>query len=175
MLQCIATALAAKDGNPFDSVTEFFKSGTWRLIVLLGCFLLVVLWLACVFWVFKDAHRRIEDKVVIAVAVLTGLVFGPLGVLIYAIVRPPEYLSDVRERELELEVLERRLADMQVCPYCHTDIREDYLVCPHCTTRLRGVCRTCGRPIEPGWRACPYCETRIAPVGAEYIPGSTGR
>ena len=94
---------------------------------------------------------------------------------------PEDALLDTAQWYLQLDgfekdqVLERRLADMQVCPYCHTDIREDYLVCPHCATRLRGVCRTCGRPIEPGWRACPYCETRIAPVGAEYIPGSTGR
>lgn len=176
MLQRIAIALAATDGNPFDSVTDFFKSGTWRLMVMLGWFFLAVLWLSCAFWVFKDARRRIDDKIVIGVAVLTGLIFGPLGVLIYTILRPPEYLHDVHERELEMEVLERRLADMQLCPYCHADIREDYLICPHCTTRLRGVCRTCRRPIEPGWRLCPYCETQIAPAGATgYDGGPAGR
>jgi RNA polymerase subunit RPABC4/transcription elongation factor Spt4 len=157
--------------NPFDSFTNFFKSGTWHLIVLLLWFFVAILWLACAFWVFKDARRRIEDKIVITVAVLTGLVFGPLGMLIYAIVRPPEYLTEVREREMELEVLERRLNDLQVCPYCHADIRDDYLVCPNCMTRLRGVCRTCRRPIEPGWRVCPYCETQIAPASATYSAG----
>jgi hypothetical protein len=148
------------------SAADFFKSGTWRLTVLLGWFFLAVLWLSCAYWVYKDARRRLDDKVVITIAVLTGLVFGPLGVLIYAIVRPPEYLSDARERALELEILERRLSEMQVCPYCHAPVGEDYLVCPNCTTRLRGVCRTCRRPIEPGWRVCPYCETQIAPAAA---------
>lgn len=158
--------------NPLDSVKSFFQSGTWQLIVLLFWFLLGIIWLACAYWVFKDARRRIDDPIVVGVAVLTGLIFGPLGAFVYTIVRPPEYLSDVRERELELEVLERRLADMQVCPYCQTDIREDYLVCPSCMTRLRGVCRTCRRPIEPGWRICPYCETQIAPGGsAAYSSG----
>ena len=106
--------------------------------------------------------------------VLTALVFGPLGALIYAIVRPPEYLSEVRERELEMEVLERRLSEMQVCPHCHADVQDDFLVCPNCTARLRGVCRTCRRPIEPGWRICPYCETQIAPpASGQYA--SSGR
>ena len=113
-----------------------------------------------------DVRRRVEDKIVITVAVLTGVVFGPLGMLIYAIVRPPEFISDAREREMELEVLERRLSDMQICPTCHADIRDDYLVCPSCMTRLRGVCRTCRRPIEPGWRVCPYCETQTATATA---------
>ena len=175
MLERIAAAVIAAS-NPFDSFKSFFQSGTWHLIVLLLWFLLAVLWLASAYWVFKDARRRIDDKIVIAVAVLTGLIFGPLGALIYTIVRPPEYLSDVRERELELEVLERRLAEMQVCPYCHADIRDDYLVCPSCMTRLRGVCRTCRRPIEPGWRICPYCETQIVPAGtATYPTSSTAR
>lgn len=170
MLERAASAVVAA-GNPFDSFTNFFKSGTWHLIVMLLWFFVAVLWLACAFWVFKDARRRIEDKIVITVAVLTGLVFGPLGMLIYAIVRPPEYLSEAREREMELEVLERRLSDMQVCPYCHADIRDDYLVCPSCMTRLRGVCRTCRRPIEPGWRVCPFCETQITPATASYSAG----
>jgi RNA polymerase subunit RPABC4/transcription elongation factor Spt4 len=174
VLERIAAALIAAS-NPFDSVKSFFQSDTWHLIVLLLWFLLAVLWLACAYWVLKDARRRIDDTIVIAVAVLTGLIFGPLGALIYTIVRPPEYLSDVRERELELEVLERRLADMQVCPYCHADIRDDYLVCPSCMTRLRGVCRTCRRPIEPGWRICPYCETQIVPAGTATYQTSTVR
>jgi hypothetical protein len=165
---------ALESSSPFSAFSDFFSSGTWRLVVLLGWFLGGALWLACTFWVFKDSRRRIEDKVVIVVAVLTGLVFGPLGALIYAIVRPPEYLSEVRERELEMEVLERRLGEMQVCPYCHADIREDFLVCPSCTARIRGVCRTCRRPIEPGWRICPYCETQVGPAaGSTYAAGGS--
>ena len=53
-----------------------------------------MLWIACAYWVFKDARRRIDDKIVLAVVVLTGLVFGPLGLIVYAIVRPAEPLAD---------------------------------------------------------------------------------
>ena len=35
-----------------------------------------------------------------------------LGSIIYLIVRPPEYLDEARERELELLALERRLGEL---------------------------------------------------------------
>ena len=96
-----------------------------------------VVWLSCAYWVFKDARRRIDDEIVIVVAVLTGLVFGPFGLLIYAIVRPPEYLDDAHERELEMRMMEQRLDEEQRCSFCKTPVHDDYLVCPHCLRRLR--------------------------------------
>jgi RNA polymerase subunit RPABC4/transcription elongation factor Spt4 len=144
--------------NPFQSVTSFFQSSTWDFIVLLLYFFVLVVWLACAYWVFKDARRRIDDTIVLIVAALTGLVFGPIGALVYAIVRPPEYLDDVRERELEIRMMEQRLASEERCPFCRTPTREDYLVCPTCGRRLRTVCDSCRRPVDPHWRVCPYCE-----------------
>ena len=91
------TVLAASD-NPFQSVSDFFTSSTWDFIVRLGVVFLIAIWLACAYWVFKDARRRIDDNILVAVAALTGLVFGPVGLIVYVIVRPPEYLEDVRER-----------------------------------------------------------------------------
>ena len=102
--------LGASDStDPFGSIKNFFHSSTWHFAVLMFWFFLVVVWLACAYWVYKDARRRIDDRVVIIVAVLTGLVFGPFGLFVYAILRPPEYLDDTRERELELRMLEQRL------------------------------------------------------------------
>ena len=160
---------AANNDNPFESVTDFFDSSTWDFLVLAFYFLLVAVWLACAFWVFKDARRRIEDRIVLTVAVLTGLVFGPFGALVYTIVRPPEYLEDVRERELEIRMMEQRLADQSRCSFCKTPVRDDYLVCPTCGRRLRSTCASCQRPIEPTWRVCPYCENEVgAATAAAY-------
>ena len=68
---------ASDSSDPFGSVKDFFNSSTWHFLTLMTIFFLVVLWLACAYWVFKDARRRIDDKIVITVAVLTGLIFGP--------------------------------------------------------------------------------------------------
>ena len=43
-------------------------------------------------------------------ATVIGLMPPFLGVLIYMLFRPPEYLDDVRERELEIKAMEERLA-----------------------------------------------------------------
>ena len=161
MLHWIIAATSSSDSNPFQPVTDFFKSPTWHFLTLMLYFLIVVLWIACAYWVFKDARRRIDDKVIVTVAVLTGLVFGPFGLFIYAIVRPPEYLEDVRERELEMRSLEQRLAEDTRCPFCKTRVKDEFLVCPNCMRRLREVCGNCRRPVEPAWKVCPYCEKQL--------------
>jgi hypothetical protein len=156
----IAAAATSDSANPFQFVTDFFKSPTWHFVTLMFYFLVVVLWLACAYWVFKDARRRIDDKIILTVAVLTGLVFGPLGLIIYAIVRPPELLADRDSRELEMQMMEQRIQEESRCSFCKTPVR-DYLVCPTCGRRLRSTCAQCGRPLEPNWRVCPYCEADV--------------
>jgi RNA polymerase subunit RPABC4/transcription elongation factor Spt4 len=82
--------------------------------------------------------------------------------------RPPEYLEDVRERDLEMRAIERRLGggDLQ-CGVCGASVELDFLVCPVCTARLRQACSECNRPLESSWQVCPYCET---PVGERPVP-----
>src|ERR1051325_8054721 len=66
-----------------------------------------VLYLALIFWTFADARRRIDDPLLVACATLASL-FPFVGTIVYAIVRPPEYLDDVRLRELEMQAAEAR-------------------------------------------------------------------
>jgi hypothetical protein len=146
----------------FGGVHDFFHSRTWDATWRGGVAVLIVFWAAIVYWVWKDAHRRIRSRIVVALVTLVGMV--PIfGVLVYMLFRPPEYLSDVRERELEIRAIERRLS-AQECPVCHAEIDQDFLVCPVCTTKLRRSCEGCQRPLEPSWRICPYCETPVAPA-----------
>jgi hypothetical protein len=157
----IAATSSTDSSNPFQPVTDFFKSPTWHFLTLMFYFLIAVLWIACAYWVFKDARRRIDDKIVIAVCVLTGIVFGPLGLIVYAIVRPPELLADRDERELEMQMMAQRLNEDSRCSFCKTPVKDDYLVCPTCGRRLRSTCGHCGKPLEPSWRVCPYCEADV--------------
>ena len=90
-------------------------------------------------------------------------VFPFVGTIVYAIVRPPEFLEDVRLRELEMQGAEARLhqLDYEVCPHCGYEVRGDYLRCPSCMRRLKEPCRSCGKPLDPQWRLCPYCEAEV--------------
>jgi hypothetical protein len=118
-----------------------------NLVVNLLLLFLVVIWLALVWWTYADAKRRIDDPMLV----------------VYLIVRPPEYLADVRERQLEIAAAEARLAqlDALTCPYCEGDIERTFLKCPHCMRKLKDPCHRCGRPLDPRWTVCPYCEAEV--------------
>ena len=133
---------------------------------------LIVIWAALVFWTYADARRRIDDPMLIGCATAASL-FPFVGTIVYVIVRPPEYLDDVRLRELEMTAAEARLAelDYQLCPHCDYEVKGDYLRCPSCMRKLKDSCFSCGKPIDPAWKLCPFCE---AETGAS-TPSSTRR
>jgi len=154
--------------SSFSNVHDFFHSSTWYVIRNLVVFFVVVFWVATVYWVYKDARRRINDRLIIALSVLVAIV-PFIGPLVYMLFRPPEYLDDVRERELEIQAIERRLGGRDLrCPVCRAEIEDDFLICPVCTAELRQACTGCERPLEPSWQVCPYCRTP-APAGAVSI------
>jgi RNA polymerase subunit RPABC4/transcription elongation factor Spt4 len=147
--------------STFSGVHDFFHSSTWYVIRHLAIFFVIVFWVATVYWVYKDARRRIDDRLIVWVVTLIGVV-PFIGPLIYMLFRPPEYLEDVRERELEIKAMEKRLGARDLhCPVCRAEVEEDFLICPVCTTKLRQACTNCKRPLEALWQVCPYCETPI--------------
>src|SRR5580765_1534542 len=73
--------------------------------------ILVVIWLALVYYTYADARRRIADPMLVGCATAAAL-FPFVGTIVYMIVRPPEYLEDIRERELEMQAAEARLHDL---------------------------------------------------------------
>ena len=132
------------------------------LVVNLLVLFLVVVYLALIYWTYLDARRRIEDPVLIACATAASF-FPYLGTVVYTILRPPEFLEDREERELELRAAELELRQRieQSCPHCEYPIERNYLRCPNCERRLRNPCRKCHKPLDPRWGICPYCETEV--------------
>jgi hypothetical protein len=129
---------------------------------------LVVIWLALIYWTFADARRRIDDPLLVGCATVAS-VFPFAGTIVYLIVRPPEYLEDVRERELEIAAAEARLATLEHvhCQYCGFEVEKDFLRCPSCLRRLREPCTVCSRPLDPRWKICPYCEAEVGQAAPE--------
>jgi hypothetical protein len=140
----------------------FGLDGGVGLIVNLLILFLIVVYLALIYWTYLDARRRIEDPVLIACATLAS-VFPYLGTIVYTILRPPEFLEDREERELELRAAELELRQRieNSCPHCEYPIERNYLRCPNCERRLRNPCRKCNKPLDPKWGICPYCETEV--------------
>ena len=133
----------------------------------LGIFFVVVFWLATVYWVYKDARRRVQDPWMVAMATILGAIPPFVGPIIYLFFRPPEYLEDVRERELEIRAMEERLAEGNLaCPVCRAAVDPHWLVCPVCTTRLKQACESCGQPLEATVADVPALRDADRPVAA---------
>src|SRR5213592_387667 len=138
-----------------------------NLFVNLVVLFLVVVWIALIAWTFLDARRRIKDPVLVACATGASL-FPFVGSIVYSSRRPPEFLEDARERDLEIRASELRVRQLeeQSCPNCSFPIERTYLRCPNCRARVKDPCENCEKPIDPRWTICPYCETpqrRAAP------------
>ncbi|MGN6255290.1 MAG: double zinc ribbon domain-containing protein [Solirubrobacterales bacterium] len=133
-----------------------------NLVATLFLLMLIVLWLALIVYTYLDARRRISDPFLIACATVASF-FPYIGTAVYAIVRPPEYLEDAHERELEIKAAELRVRQLreQTCPNCEYPVEKNYLRCPNCQRRLKDPCPTCGKPVDPRWGLCPYCETSL--------------
>src|SRR6185436_17414177 len=77
-----------------DAADTLIASSTVDVARNVGILLGVVFWLATVYWVYKDARRRIEDPWLVGMATLLGAIPPFLGPLIYMLFRPPEYIED---------------------------------------------------------------------------------
>ena len=151
--------------NPMFAIfkIEEIKNEALQTAANVALLVLAVLYLALIFWTFADARRRIDDPLLVACATLASF-FPFIGTIVYLIVRPPEFLDDVRLRELEMTAAEARLAnlDYHLCPHCDYEVQADYLRCPSCMRKLKERCYSCSKPINPDWRLCPYCEAETS-------------
>jgi hypothetical protein len=143
------------------------ESSGLNLVVDLLILFVVVLYLSLIYWTYADARRRILDPMLVGCATAASL-FPFVGTMVYMILRPPEYLEDVRERELEMHAAEARLhhLDQSLCPHCDYRIERDFIRCPSCLRKLKERCANCSRPLDQAWTICPYCEADVPGLSA---------
>ncbi|MGO9248458.1 MAG: zinc ribbon domain-containing protein [Solirubrobacteraceae bacterium] len=138
------------------------ESSGLNLAIDLLILFVVVLYISLVYWTYSDARRRILDPMLVGCATAASL-FPFVGTVIYVILRPPEYIEDVHERELEVQAAEARLHELGngLCPHCDYRIERDFVRCPSCLRKLKERCVSCQRPLDQAWTICPYCETEV--------------
>lgn len=144
--------------NQIGVILEIFVAGIVALTV--------AFWIGLVVWTFRDIRSRTRDFFAWLLAVLLVLGMGPIGLLLYLLLRPKETLAEVYDRQLEEEALLREITSRRACPRCQTVTEPDWLVCPLCRTELRRTCVSCGKPLELNWVVCPYCATAVGEAKA---------
>lgn len=142
----------------FDDIMAFIKNPIWKYLGYGLIFVLIIVWLAFVYWTYRDARLRVENQASAIFWGLVVLVLNFLGLILYLILRPPEFIEDMIERDLEIERMET-LLDSQgsTCPACGNPVKDDFLICPYCRKKLKSSCINCGKPLNLNWKVCPYC------------------
>jgi hypothetical protein len=143
------------------------ESSGLNLAIDLLILFVVVVYFSLIYWTYADARRRIADPFLVLVSTAASL-FPFVGTIVYMILRPPEFLEDVRERELETQAAEARLRqlDQALCPYCDYRVENDFIRCPSCLRKLKERCVSCSRPLDQAWTICPYCEADVPGLAA---------
>jgi len=133
-----------------------------NLVVTLFVLMLVVVWLALIVYTYLDARRRVSDPFLVGCATIAAFI-PYIGTAVYAILRPPEFLEDAHERELEIRAAELRVRQLTElsCPNCEYPVEKNYLRCPNCQHALKDPCPSCSKPVDPRWAVCPYCESAL--------------
>ena len=156
-----------------------------NLVVTLFVLMLVVVWLALIVYTYLDARRRVSDPFLVACATIASFI-PYIGTAVYAIVRPPEFLEDAHERELEIRAAELRVRQLTElsCPNCEYPVEKSYLRCPQLPaaasrTRARAVASRSTRagPSAPTARprlpsAPPLRAARNAPSAKTAAAGA---
>ena len=141
--------------------------------------MLFALYIALVAYTYLDARRRIEDPVLVACATVGSLI-PFIGTIVYTIVRPPEFIDDARERELEIRAAELRVRQLSElsCPNCGYPGREELPALPELPAAAQGPLpqlRQAGRPALGALPLLRVGAARARPPAAAAQPQRRGR
>ena len=144
-----------------------------NLVVTLFVLMLVVVWLALIVYTYLDARRRVSDPFLVGCATIASFI-PYIGTAVYAILRPPEFLEDAHERELEIKAAELRVRQLTElsCPNCEYPVEKNYLRCPNCQHRLKDPCPTCEQAGRPALDPLPLLRDRAGRRAAGPRPRS---
>lgn len=140
-----------------NNIMAFLTNPIWKYLLYGIIFMLIIVWLSFVYWTYRDAKFRDAPAFFWAIIVF---LFNYIGLILYLILRPPEFVDDIIERDLEIKRMEFLLDSAYLrCPACGKEVKDDFLICPHCRKKLKNSCISCGKPLNLDWKICPYCRT----------------
>lgn len=144
-----------------------------RIVITIVSAYLVALWIASVWWTFRDIRARTTDLFLQVAATLLVAVFSFPGLLIYMILRPPKTLAQLYEESLEEEAFLQGIQVHNSCPVCKQRVEGDFIFCPWCQSRLKRQCERCERPLQLRWKMCPFCGQTVyaRPTSGALVAG----
>lgn len=167
-----------------DTITNFNYLGfLWTVFSLLTFETLLkvlviyffIVWIAIIVWVTKDIINRTNNILLQIFSILTVLVWTPLWIVVYLLIRPSQTLFEKYYEEVQFDeneefsldnkaddftttsIKETEKEEIVKCPNCSYPINADFKFCPNCRQELKKDCISCYKELKPEWTVCPYC------------------
>lgn len=121
---------------------NIFRYSSFSLMSLV----LLIIWIAVIVWVYRDAEKRGMNGILWALLVLIG---NLIGLIIYLIVRSDSSREPPAKSKL------------RSCPECKQTVGPNYAFCPHCGSSIQNICPGCKKPTEKDWKVCPLCGEKL--------------
>lgn len=155
---------------------DFLSEGVISAVMLAARFIfayIAIIWLALIYWTFRDIRRRSNDiAVTLGAVMLVAVTFLP-GYWLYLILRPRMTLAERSEETFRRSLFADYRAT-SACPSCNERLRDDFIICPSCEKTVREPCSGCSRALLASWKSCPYCGlgTPVKKLGKTPTPVS---
>ncbi len=128
------------------------KGSPWFLLIN------IIIALPLIVWLYRDARGRdynwvlwsvVPGMIIFAPSILALLVYTPLIIILYIILRPKGTLHK--------------------CPHCTKKIHPILVICPFCQKEAKRECLHCHEPVD--WEAtqCPFCKSRALTKGGSEL------
>lgn len=138
--------------------------GYVALGVIAGIVIGILFWVGLVIWTYRDIKDRTRDIAMQILSLFLVMIFAPLGLPLYLLMRPRETLDESYGRSIEEEVMLREIGEDNSCPSCRRFTDKSFVFCPYCQTRLQTECLNCSCLLSISWTSCPKCGTSKNPV-----------
>ena len=165
------------DLSPY--LETFYNNITFETVIKFMIIYFFIIWIALIIWVTKDIVNRTTSIFLQVLSILIILLWTPLGIFIYLLIRPSKTLFEKYHNEVEgnLDVMEEMIEeknrdfwDSLHCFSCDSPILPIFKFCPTCKTELKTQCNWCEKLVYKNWKMCPYCwEEQEYQIEKKYI------
>ncbi len=120
---------------------------TLKNVIIFSILYFFVIWISILVWVLRDILNRTDNIFLQIFSVLTVLLFTPLWIFLYLLIRPSKTLFEKYYFEVEdnLDYLWEDIVDKiweenfktVKCSKCLEKIREEFKYCPYCKKKIK--------------------------------------
>ena len=133
--------------NTWNPILDYLiEVVTLKNVIIFSLLYFFVIWISLLVWVIKDITNRTDKVYLQVIWILTILIFTPLGIFLYLLIRPhntlfEQYYLEV-EKNLEclsedvVEKIGKKNLNIINCENCNSEISEEFKYCPYCKTKI---------------------------------------